>query len=359
MEFVQNRFNVDINRVFAGDYLDAKGLYWALNGNIPLLNSVFPIDIEKVKSYLLENFKEEINNVFQSSNLNNNINKKRYVMEESYIVFKNKMVIKLAYNYCDILSNEQDHTFVESLTMKIKKFHRRERKKEFEINLISFDNNTFTLKEIEIKKTRLDLKLYYEDEFLEIDKTIQERLNKKNDKGIVLLHGLPGTGKTTYLRYLIGKVKKRILFVPPSVAANITNPEFMNLLLDYPNSILIIEDAENIIMDRQITGSSAVSNLLNISDGLLGDCLNTQIICTFNMPISKIDSALMRKGRLIAKYYFGKLPVAKAQYLSDKLKLENNITEPMTVAEIFNQNEQKFEDKRINVIGFRREEMMN
>ena len=206
MEFVQNRFNVDINRVFAGDYLDAKGLYWALNGNIPLLNSVFPIDIEKVKSYLLENFKEEINNVFQSSNLNNNINKKRYVMEESYIVFKNKMVIKLAYNYCDILSNEQDHTFVESLTLKIKKFHRRERKKEFEINLISFDNNTFTLKEIEIKKTRLDLKLYYEDEFLEIDKTIQERLNKKNDKGIVLLHGLPGTGKTTYLRYLIGKV---------------------------------------------------------------------------------------------------------------------------------------------------------
>ena len=169
----------------------------------------------------------------------------------------------------------------------------------------------------------------------------------------------PGTGKTTYLRFLIGKVKKRILFVPPSVAANITNPEFMNLLLDYPNSILIIEDAENIIMDRQITGSSAVSNLLNISDGLLGDCLNTQIICTFNMPISKIDSALMRKGRLIAKYYFGKLPVAKAQYLSDKLKLENNITEPMTVAEIFNQNEQKFEDKRINVIGFRREEMMN
>ena len=151
MEFVQNRFNVDINRVFAGDYLDAKGLYWALNGNIPLLNSVFPIDIEKVKSYLLENFKEEINNVFQSSNLNNNINKKRYVMEESYIVFKNKMVIKLAYNYCDILSNEQDHTFVESLTLKIKKFHRRERKKEFEINLISFDNNTFTLKEIEIK----------------------------------------------------------------------------------------------------------------------------------------------------------------------------------------------------------------
>ncbi|MBK6274931.1 MAG: AAA family ATPase [Saprospirales bacterium] len=172
----------------------------------------------------------------------------------------------------------------------------------------------------------------------------------------MLLHGLPGTGKTTYLRYLIGKVKKRVLFVPPSVAANITNPEFMNLLLDYPNSVLIIEDAENIIMDRQITGSSAVSNLLNISDGLLGDCLNTQIICTFNMPISKIDSALMRKGRLIAKYNFGKLSVGKAQQLADKMKLEINVTEPMTVAEIFNKDEKTFDDKRINVVGFRRKQ---
>lgn len=359
MEFVQNRYNVDINRVFSGDYLDVKGLYWALNGSIPIMHSVYPIDIEKVKTYLINQYKDDIVNVFQSSNLNNNEKKKNYVMEESYIVFKNKMVIKLAYNYCDILSSNSDNDFVEILSKKIRTFFRRERKKEFEINLISFDNNSFSLKEIEIKKTRLDLKLYYEDDFLEIDKTIQERLNKKNDKGIVLLHGLPGTGKTTYLRYLIGKVKKRILFVPPSVAANITNPEFMNLLLDYPNSILIIEDAENIIMDRQITGSSAVSNLLNISDGLLGDCLNTQIICTFNMPISKIDAALMRKGRLIAKYYFGKLNVAKAQYLSNKMKLKKTITEPMTVAEIFNQEEKTFEDKPITVVGFRRETVLN
>jgi hypothetical protein len=31
----------------------------------------------------------------------------------------------------------------------------------------------------------------------------------------------------------------------------------------------------------------------------------------------------------------------------------------MTVAEIFNQHEQKFEDKQIRVIGFKREEILN
>ena len=77
------------------------------------------------------------------------------------------------------------------------------------------------------------------------------------------------------------------------------------------------------------------------------------------MPISKIDTALMRKGRLIAKYYFGKLSVAKAQQLSDKMKLDINVTELMTVAELFNNDEKTFEDKKVNVIGFKRETVMN
>ena len=63
------------------------------------------------------------------------------------------------------------------------------------------------------------------------------------------------------------------------------NPEFIDLLIDNPNAVLIIEDAENIIMDRKINNNSSVSNLLNISDGLLSDCLNVQIICTFNSAL--------------------------------------------------------------------------
>ena len=180
-------------------------------------------------------------------------------------------------------------------------------------------------------------------------------MKQKNDKGIVLLHGLPGTGKTTYLRYLIGKIKKRVMFLSPNVAGNLMNPEFIDLLIDNPNTVLIIEDAENIIMDRRSSNDSSVSNLLNISDGLLADFLNVQLICTFNSPLTMVDSALMRKGRLIAKYEFGKLPVAKSQKLSEHLGFKNIITKPMTVAEITNQHEKEFETKQVEVIGFRRE----
>jgi ATP-dependent 26S proteasome regulatory subunit len=173
-----------------------------------------------------------------------------------------------------------------------------------------------------------------------------------------LLHGLPGTGKTTYLRYLISKIKKRVLFVSPNVAADITSPDFIDLLVSNPNSVLIIEDAENVIMDRKINGSASVSNLLNISDGLLADFLNVQLICTFNNSLTLVDSALMRKGRLIAKYEFGKLGLEKSQRLSDHLGFNNNITRPMTIAEIANPNEKETVVERKEVFGFRRQEVV-
>ena len=215
------------------------------------------------------------------------------------------------------------------------------------------------LKSMEIKRTKLDLDLYYEDDFIEIDEIIRKRLNQKNDKGIVLLHGLPGTGKTTYLRHLIGRIKKRVLFLSPNIANSLVDPEFIDLLIDNPNSVVIIEDAENIIMDRRTNPDSSVSNLLNISDGLLADFLSVQLICTFNNSLTLVDSALTRKGRLIAKYEFGKLSVRKAQRLSDRLGFKNLVTKPMTIAEITNPGDKEYETKRKEIIGFRSELIEN
>ena len=135
------------------------------------------------------------------------------------------------------------------------------------------------------------------------------------------------------------------------------NPEFIDLLIDNPNAVLVIEDAENIIMDRKYS-SSSVSNLLNISDGLLSDCLNVQIICTFNSALNLVDSALLRKGRLIAKYEFGKLTAEKSQGLSNHLGLDQLIVKPQTLAEITNPDQLNFDMPQVNVIGFRREMVM-
>lgn len=212
---------------------------------------------------------------------------------------------------------------------------------EASINIICNGPTDFYLTEIKIKKPLItDLRINYGDEFIEVHNLITNALKSGETHGLVLLHGLPGSGKTHYIRYLIQEISnKQIVYIPPDMTNFITNPDFFPFMLKHENSILIIEDADNIIKSRDQSGSTtqAVANLLNLSDGLLGDSLHQPIIATFNCELNSIDQGLLRKGRLIAQYEFSKLNVENAQKLSDSLGFSSKITVPMLLADIYNQ----------------------
>lgn len=325
---------------------------------LPSLSFMNQVDGEKAFGVFKERYAGLIMNVHQYRWYKTK--RKGYQFDKTVIVLSNNCIVEFDDDYCEIMHDGKQESFVADVTELVNKFKERQRRQPLEINLIVQNRSSLELKAMEIKRTKLDLDLFYEDDFKETDETIRKRLSQKNDKGIVLLHGLPGTGKTTYLRYLVGKIKKRVLFLSPSVAGNLMNPDFIELLIDNPNTVLIIEDAENIIMDRKHNSGSAVSNLLNISDGLLADFLNVQLICMFNSSLTMVDSALMRKGRLIAKYEFGKLGISKAQRLSEHFGFDSMINQPMTIAEIANPHEKVQQIEKMEVIGFRRQvELMN
>lgn len=347
---------IDANAVFDKRFLNSKSLYLYRFNQLPSMHFINSIEGAKAYKAFKETFADLIVSEYQYRWYEKK--KKQFQFDETFFILNNNCIVQLD-DYCEILHDGTQSTFIEQCTALMNRFRERKKRDPFEVNLIVKGSYGLELKSMEIKRTKLDLDLFYEDDFKEVDSIIQKRLNQKNDKGIVLLHGLPGTGKTTYLRYLVGRLKKRVLFLSPNVASNLMDPDFIDLLIDNPNTIVIVEDAENIIMDRRTSGSSAVSNLLNISDGLLADFLNVQLICTFNSSVTMVDSALMRKGRLIAKYEFGKLSVSKAQRLSDHLKFDSIIDRPMAVAEISNQHEKEVETKQVEVIGFRTAIMQN
>ncbi len=190
---------------------------------------------------------------------------------------------------------------------------------------------------LDIKVPDLDLSTHYNDDLAPVHARIVQRLQTPNDKGIVILHGLPGTGKTSYIRYLCSLTDKRKLFVPPNLATHIADPAFINQLYNNTDSILLIEDAEQVLLRRDDGNAlaGAVSNLLNISDGLLSDCFHIQVICTFNTDLARVDQAFLRKGRLIAAYEFGPLAQPKAAALSAALGQTQPVTSPTTLADLF------------------------
>jgi ATPase family associated with various cellular activities (AAA) len=342
--------------IFESNYIEVKAFYVKEYNATPCISFINNLDVTKAYEYINSGLAGKVLAIYQR-----NYYSWQYKRQEfSTTVFKlgNKVMIELGDEYAEILFSNNNYEYANRLMQVFSGYKAPEKEARFEINIITQSNSGLDLKQLEIKPTSLDINLYYNDDFKPVDEVIKQRLEKENDKGIILLHGLPGTGKTTYLRHLIGNMKKRVLFVSPGVAGNLMNPEFIDLLIDNPNAVLVIEDAENIIMDRKFSSNSSVSNLLNISDGLLSDCLNVQIICTFNSALSTVDSALLRKGRLIAKYEFGKLGIEKSKRLSTHLGFNNVITQPMTIAEIANPHEQEHKVERTEVMGFRRQEMM-
>ena len=244
-------------------------------------------------------------------------------------------------DYALITVYHSNTELLSSINKKISKYV-QDSKIKSKISLVTTTRAGLGTVEQNIKPTNIDIPMNYGEGFVKIHEKIVSRLNEDKGKGLVLLHGLPGTGKTNYIRHLCGQLNKEIIFIPPFMADSIASPDFITFLLEHTNSILVIEDAEKVVLDRDGDGSSrqGVSNLLNITDGLLSDCLSIQIIATFNTSRDRIDKALLRKGRLIAEWKFDALSVEDSNKLLKSIGREDVTNKPMTLTEIYNMDEE-------------------
>lgn len=226
------------------------------------------------------------------------------------------------------------------------------------VDMIIATQHGLSLKSISLNQVpNFDLKLHYGENFKSYHDKLLSRIESK-DKGIIMFHGPPGTGKTHYIRNLIPQLLdmgKRVILIPKHVLSNLESPQFNSFMLENfidQKIVFIIEDAESIIAKR-ISGegfrSELVSTLLNVTDGILNDIFNIQVILTFNTEISSIDEALLRKGRLISKYEFGNLQKSDAQKLADNLGLTlHGNQKSYSLAEIYAMREIEEDEVLIN-----------
>jgi hypothetical protein len=338
---MSRKFPVDVSlydSVYGNDFPDNQ-YYLILFDNIPSKFSNKNVYDKSVKQFLIENGFIEDCKVETTRRNDDNIFESLLIHHEKNIVIryqsggnKKSDLITLDFLYNLLLGELETQINLEEI------FKFKREKKKSNIQLVKSDMGHMDTEEYDLECGELNVSLNYGEEFGKIHDIIVKRLNTPNDKGIILLHGDPGTGKTSYLKYLTKHIKdKDILFIPPSMAEMLSEPSIIPFLMEKKNSILIIEDAERVIADREGNGSPAgVSNILNLTDGILGDCLNIQVIATFNMKRERIDQALLRKGRLIAEHKFEALSVDETNKLLKHLKKDVVSEKGLTLADIYN-----------------------
>jgi len=257
---------INLGQVFSekGGYLDELNLFVAHFNSIPNVISEINIDCKKANNWFVEKYKAEIKKQYFIKRCYNRTEQAE--LDDIFYILFDDLIVDFDTNnsIARFLFSETEIKKVETVIGEIKKFKERKSRRKPHISLLVSTSRGFDINSLAISKPKLSIEDNYNDDFKEIHKTIYKRLSRKNDKGLVLLHGKPGTGKTSYIRHLISSLKKTVIFLPPNMASAITNPDLISILINNPNSIFVIEDAENIVVDREKDGTSPVSALLII-----------------------------------------------------------------------------------------------
>lgn len=176
-----------------------------------------------------------------------------------------------------------------------------------------------------IKKNQID-KITI-DEFNEDlpDKEIHESINNNKESGVFIFHGEPGCGKTSYIKRLISE-NPDLSFCYLSLRMLEDIEKFRNYIItSEDNKVVIVEDCEKLLHSRNYGSSNtSLSEILNISDGLIGDQTKTKFIFTFNTQLKNIDEAILRPGRLMCRYEFTPLKGDRLLKLLEKLGIDKS-----------------------------------
>lgn len=142
--------------------------------------------------------------------------------------------------------------------------------------------------------------------------------------GLLLWHGDPGTGKSYALRALArewrGWCDMHFISDPDAFLGSRTNYLFSALgrrdvepADDDRCCLVVLEDAGELLAgDARAVAGQALSRLLNVTDGLLGEGMRAVVLVTTNEPLRRLHEAVVRPGRCWAQVEFGALASGEA-----------------------------------------------
>lgn len=168
---------------------------------------------------------------------------------------------------------------------------------------------------------------------------------------ILFMKGPPGTGKTSVLRNFLISNKLKAMATYDEVVLN-DDALFIHFISQKPQ-VMVVEDADNILKDRERSRNNMVSRFLNFSDGLAKYSEKKMVFTTNLHDFNDVDAALLRPGRCFGILEARELTIPEAEAAADAAGLTfvpQIGKKEYTLAEILNPKD--YHVKRKRAMGF-------
>lgn len=175
----------------------------------------------------------------------------------------------------------------------------------------------------------------------DVDTYIENFLNSKAP--VLILQGEPGTGKTTFVKYLLKAMQEKVLTKRDDFKATYSFDENIFYLSDFYKRIiydeydvLVLEDINQVLHKNQDEDRlNPINKFLSVTDGLISKY--KKIIITTNIESkSHINHALLRPGRCYDVIPFRKLEGIEIDNLCDSCAKDLNLqTESINLSEFY------------------------
>jgi len=231
----QNRLHYLLTNEYAMDsgYISIFYLFNLTKNAIPNYITLDEINVIKAHEWFLSEYHHQIENHYFSKT--NSKRENRIAKDSCIYEIWEDMIISFGFKEENvaIAYRKTNENKVNALLDALFKFKSSQVSKSPKLSLLLSGDYGLKLKPLPIKRFKLNIEDQYNDDFVPVNDIILKQLNQKNHKGLVLLHGKQGTGKTTYIRYLISKVKKQVIFMPVNLIHERNSPKTGSHHLEY------------------------------------------------------------------------------------------------------------------------------
>lgn len=167
--------------------------------------------------------------------------------------------------------------------------------KESKVYIANFTEDGFEFDPYDLGKIALNLRGNKKKVYDEILGSINA-----NRKGTYVLYGKRGSGKTQYLKKLLKRVKKKIIYVPVDSFEYVfhNNKNFFQQIKNYGDCLVVFEDCE-IYFRSNAPSNIYLSMLLRFNDSLISNKTNFNCILVMNVEsLSELCSDLADNNKI-------------------------------------------------------------